>query len=38
VCLPAALPTPYSILLFRMVWARAVSMTVGKVMTLGQHR
>ena len=38
VCLPAGLPAPYSILLFRMVWARAVSMTVGKVMTLGQRR
>ena len=31
-CLPAGLPAPYSILLLRMVWARAVSMTAGKVM------
>jgi predicted O-methyltransferase YrrM len=38
VCLPAGLPAPYSMLLFRMVWERAVSMTVGKVTTLGQHR
>jgi predicted O-methyltransferase YrrM len=38
VCLPAGLPAPYSILLFRMVWARAVSMTIGRAMRLRQHR
>lgn len=38
VCLPAGLPAPYPMLLFRMVWERAVSMTAGKVRTLGRHR
>jgi predicted O-methyltransferase YrrM len=33
-CLPADLPAPYWILLFRMVWARAVSTAVGKIMSL----
>ena len=36
VCLPAGLPAPYSILLFRMIWARAVSIAVGKIMRLGR--
>jgi predicted O-methyltransferase YrrM len=31
VCLPAGLPAPYSILLFRIVWARAVSIAVAKM-------
>jgi predicted O-methyltransferase YrrM len=34
VCLPAGLPGPYSILLFRMIWARAVSIVVGKITSL----
>jgi hypothetical protein len=34
VCLPAGLPAPYSILLFRIVWARAVSIAVGKITRL----
>jgi predicted O-methyltransferase YrrM len=34
VCLPAGLPAPYSILLLRIVWARAVSVAVGKIARL----
>lgn len=30
VCLPRGLPAPYFILLFRMVWARVISVTAGK--------
>jgi predicted O-methyltransferase YrrM len=33
-CLPADLPAPYWILLFRIVWARAVSTAVGKIARL----
>jgi predicted O-methyltransferase YrrM len=38
VCLPAGLPAPYWILLFRMIWARAVSTAVGKVTKLCRLR
>src|SRR5437762_12516023 len=38
VCLPAGLPAPYLILLFRMVWARAVSTAVGKISRLSRRR
>jgi predicted O-methyltransferase YrrM len=31
VCLPADLPAPYSILLLRIIWARAVSTALGKL-------
>jgi predicted O-methyltransferase YrrM len=31
VCLPSGLPAPYLILLFRTIWARLISMTVGKI-------
>ena len=31
VCLPAGLPSPYLTLLYRMVWARAISMTADKI-------
>jgi predicted O-methyltransferase YrrM len=34
VCLPAGLPAPYSILLLRIVWARAVSVAAGKITSL----
>ena len=34
VCLPAGLPAPYSILLFRIVWARVVSIAGGKITSL----
>jgi predicted O-methyltransferase YrrM len=33
VCLPSGLPAPYLVLLLRMVWARLMSMTVGKITT-----
>jgi predicted O-methyltransferase YrrM len=38
VCLPAGLPAPYSVLLFRIIWARAVSITVGKITRLRRLR
>jgi predicted O-methyltransferase YrrM len=38
VCLPAGLPAPYSILLFLIVWARAVSTAVGKITRLRRSR
>jgi predicted O-methyltransferase YrrM len=38
VCLPAGLPAPYSILLFRIVWARAVSIVAGKITNLRRRR
>ena len=34
VCLPAGLPAPYSILLLRIVWARAASIAAGKIASL----
>jgi predicted O-methyltransferase YrrM len=34
VCLPAGLPAPYLILLFRIVWVRAVSTALGKITKL----
>ena len=37
VCLPAGLPAAYSILLFRMVWERAISRAVGKITRLGRR-
>jgi hypothetical protein len=36
VCLPAGLPASYSILLFRMISARAVSIAAGKLTRLGR--
>ncbi len=38
VCLPGGLPAPYSILLLRIVWARAVSIAVGKIKRLPRLR
>jgi predicted O-methyltransferase YrrM len=38
VCLPAGLPAPYLILLFRIVWARAVSIAAGKITRLRRRR
>jgi predicted O-methyltransferase YrrM len=38
VCLPAGLPAPYLILLFRIVWARAVSIAAGKITSLRRRR
>jgi predicted O-methyltransferase YrrM len=38
VCLPAALPAPYSILLLRTIWARAVSTVLGKISRLRRSR
>jgi predicted O-methyltransferase YrrM len=38
VCLPAGLPAPYLILLFRIVWARVVSIAAGKITNLRRRR
>ena len=38
VCLPAGLPAPYLILLFRIVWARGVSIAAGKITNLRRRR